>query len=280
MATPVPKPKKSEGHPSRRRSSSTRPRRRSGPRRSSTTCRAFIGGVRQRVDRWRELPDPNAWSVTPETCAAPDALAQAHRFEATSDPSSARSRRVETAIWLTEVAPTLGKEGRRFLDQIDAASEGANPGSRAAGAEARHRRREDHRHGDDHRLADDRRGAPAGQPAVHARLPGGDPRRDDPRPAAGAPAERSGQLLREPRAGAERHAPRPGAGEDCRHQLPRVPAARDAAAVEGRPRPAPGTRAGPANQGDGRADAAARHAGPDGHEADPGPERRGAPLLP
>ena len=36
--------------------------------------------------------------------------------------------RVETAIWLTEVAPALGKEDRRFLDQIDAASEGANPG--------------------------------------------------------------------------------------------------------------------------------------------------------
>ena len=35
---------------------------------------------------------------------------------------------METAIRLTEVAPTLGKEGRRFLDQIDAASEGANPG--------------------------------------------------------------------------------------------------------------------------------------------------------
>ena len=27
----------------------------------------FIGGVRQRVDRWRELPDPNCWQVTPET---------------------------------------------------------------------------------------------------------------------------------------------------------------------------------------------------------------------
>ena len=35
---------------------------------------------------------------------------------------------METAIWPTEVAPTLGKEGRRFLDQIDTASEGANPG--------------------------------------------------------------------------------------------------------------------------------------------------------
>ncbi len=37
---------------------------------------AFIGGVRQRVDRWRELPDPGSWQVTPETGAAPEALAQ------------------------------------------------------------------------------------------------------------------------------------------------------------------------------------------------------------
>ena len=41
-----------------------------------------------------------------------------------------------------------------------------------------------------------------------------------------------------------------------------------------------GARARAADEGDRRADAAARHAGPDGHEADPGPERRGAPLLP
>ena len=35
---------------------------------------------------------------------------------------------METAIWLTEVAPALGREGRRLLEQIDAASEQANPG--------------------------------------------------------------------------------------------------------------------------------------------------------
>ena len=35
---------------------------------------------------------------------------------------------METAIWLTDVAATFGKKGHRFLDQIDAASEGANPG--------------------------------------------------------------------------------------------------------------------------------------------------------
>ena len=186
---------------------------------------AFIGGVRQRLDRWRELPDPGSWQVTPETARLLQHW-RSHRF-GDIRPFFCQVEAVETAIWLTEVAPHLGREGS---------------GSGTAGAEARHRGREDHGHGRDHRLTDRQRGAPAGQQAVHARFPGGDPRRDDPGPAAGAPAERSRQLLRQPRAGAERHAPRPGAGEDRHHQLPRVPAARNARSVEGRSRPAPRPR--------------------------------------
>ena len=155
----------------------------------------FIGGVRHRVDRWRELPDPNAWSVTPETARLLTHW-RSHRF-GDIRPFFCQVEAVETAIWLTEVAPTLGREGRRFLDQIDAAGEGANPGlarlalKLATGA------------GKTTVMAmiiawqTVKRGAPAGQPAVHARLSGGGPRRDDPGPAASAPAERSGQLLRQ-----------------------------------------------------------------------------------
>ena len=87
---------------------------------------AFIGGVRHQVDRWRERPDPNAWGVTPETARLLTHW-RSHRF-GDIRPFFCQVEAVETAIWLTEVAPTLGKEGRRFLDQIDAASEGANPG--------------------------------------------------------------------------------------------------------------------------------------------------------
>ena len=87
---------------------------------------AFIGGVRHQVDRWRELPDPHAWSVTPETARLLTHW-RSHRF-GDIRPFFCQVEAVETAIWLTEVAPTLGLEGRRFLDQIDAASEGANPG--------------------------------------------------------------------------------------------------------------------------------------------------------
>ena len=87
---------------------------------------ALISGVRQRVDRWRELPDPNSWHVTPETARLLKHW-RSHRF-GDIRPFFCQVEAVETAIWLTEVAPALGKEGRRFLDQIDAASEEANPG--------------------------------------------------------------------------------------------------------------------------------------------------------
>ena len=52
---------------------------------------------------------------------------RSHRF-GDIRPFFCQVEAVETAIWLTEVAPSLGKEGRKFLDQIDAASEQANPG--------------------------------------------------------------------------------------------------------------------------------------------------------
>ena len=87
---------------------------------------ALISGVRQRVDRWRELPEPNSWRVTPETARLLRHW-RSHRF-GDIRPFFCQVEAVETAIWLTEVAPSLGKEGRRFLHQIDAASEHANPG--------------------------------------------------------------------------------------------------------------------------------------------------------
>ena len=87
---------------------------------------ALISGVRQRVDRWRELPDSNSWRVTPETARLLRHW-RSHRF-GDIRPFFCQVEAVETAIWLTEVAPSLGKEGRKFLDQIDAASEQANPG--------------------------------------------------------------------------------------------------------------------------------------------------------
>lgn len=86
----------------------------------------IINELRRRIDRWRELPNPSQWGVSPETAR----LLQHWRHHpfAGIRPFFCQIEAVETAIWLTEVAPTLGKEGRRFLDHLDAVNEQANPG--------------------------------------------------------------------------------------------------------------------------------------------------------
>ena len=87
---------------------------------------AFIGGVRQRVDRWRELRDPGSWQVTPETARLLKHW-RSHRF-GDIRPFFCQVEAVETAIWLTEVAPQRGREDRQVIEHLDQASQEANPG--------------------------------------------------------------------------------------------------------------------------------------------------------
>ena len=122
--TPIPKPKKRRA--GQREIVFDKVAQALGTDKQQYDLTALISGVRQRVDRWRELRDPNSWHVTPETARLLKHW-RSHRF-GDIRPFFCQVEAVETAIWLTEVAPALGKEGRRFLDQIDAASEGANPG--------------------------------------------------------------------------------------------------------------------------------------------------------
>ena len=86
---------------------------------------ALIDSLRQELTAWRALPE-SRWGVTPETAR----LLKHWRHHAFAGirPFFCQTEAVETAIWLTEVAPGLGNRGRRFLEQIDAASEAANPG--------------------------------------------------------------------------------------------------------------------------------------------------------
>lgn len=85
---------------------------------------AIINAVRQEVDAWRRLP-ASQWKVTPETAR----LLQHWRHHNFSSirPFFCQVEAVETAIWLTEVAPQLGKSGERFLDHLKKANEAANP---------------------------------------------------------------------------------------------------------------------------------------------------------
>ena len=84
-----------------------------------------INSVRNAVDRWRALPDPARWRVTPETAR----LLHHWRHHDFSHfrPFFCQLEAVETAIWLTEVAPALGNAGRQFLEHLEKANQEANP---------------------------------------------------------------------------------------------------------------------------------------------------------
>jgi type III restriction enzyme len=86
---------------------------------------AFINSVRQQVDQWRKLANTNDWRVTPETAR----LLQHWRHHNFSSirPFFCQIEAVETAIWLTEVAPQAGKAGEKFLEHLTNANHNANP---------------------------------------------------------------------------------------------------------------------------------------------------------
>jgi type III restriction enzyme len=86
---------------------------------------AVINELRYFVDQWRSLSNPNDWKVTPDT----QRLLQHWRHHKFSDvrPFFCQIEAVETAIWLTEVAPQLGKTGKRFLEYLADANNGASP---------------------------------------------------------------------------------------------------------------------------------------------------------
>ncbi|MYF52069.1 MAG: restriction endonuclease [Gammaproteobacteria bacterium] len=86
---------------------------------------ALIDSLRQELTAWRGLPEAQ-WRVTPETARL--LKHWRHHPFAGIRPFFCQVEAVETAIWLTEVAPSLGKGGSRFLEQIEAASQQANPG--------------------------------------------------------------------------------------------------------------------------------------------------------
>jgi type III restriction enzyme len=86
---------------------------------------AVINGVRNQVDKWRQIPNPSDWRVTPETAR----LLQHWRHHEFSGirPFFCQVEAAETAIWLTEVAPQVGKVGEGFLEHLANANNDANP---------------------------------------------------------------------------------------------------------------------------------------------------------
>jgi type III restriction enzyme len=86
---------------------------------------AVVNAVRQKVDKWRQLKNPSDWRVTPETARLLQHWRH-HEFSAVR-PFFCQVEAVESAIWLTEVAPQIGKAGERFLEHLAGANNDANP---------------------------------------------------------------------------------------------------------------------------------------------------------
>ena len=84
---------------------------RHGPGGAAVQTIQIINELRQRVDAWRNTSDPRQWHVTPET----QRLLQHWRTTSSRiRPFFCQVEAVETAIWLTEVAPK-DKDGKTFL---------------------------------------------------------------------------------------------------------------------------------------------------------------------
>ena len=118
--TPIPKPKKQKGAPKQEDllfddlSSQDQ----------QYIHTAIINGVRQEVDRWRELPQ-SQWRVTQETARLLHHWRH-HKFSGIR-PFFCQVEAVETAIWMTEVAPQLGKAGQKYLEHLANTNAEANP---------------------------------------------------------------------------------------------------------------------------------------------------------
>jgi type III restriction enzyme len=121
--TPIPKPKK------RKKSNTQKDFVFDEGKGLSTQAQQYdptsvINKVRDQVNLWRAWPKPSEWGVTPETAI----LLQHWRNYNFADirPFFCQVEAVETAIWLTEVAPR-SKSGKQVLELLAAANNDANP---------------------------------------------------------------------------------------------------------------------------------------------------------
>jgi type III restriction enzyme len=86
---------------------------------------SLVNQIREKIEAWRTLPNPSDWKVTPETARILQHW-RTHKFSSLR-PFFCQIEAVETAIWLTEVAPQSGKSGKVILDYLKSANHDANP---------------------------------------------------------------------------------------------------------------------------------------------------------
>ena len=85
----------------------------------------IINEIRTYVEKWRSLPNPNDWGVTPETARLLQHWRH-HKFDGVR-PFFCQVEAVETAIWLAEVAPKMGVAAQKFAEHLKLANAQANP---------------------------------------------------------------------------------------------------------------------------------------------------------
>ena len=122
--TPIPKPKKQKRKPNKDALIFDEGKGLSTQKQQYDPT-SIINELRYQVDQWRKLPNPSDWLVKPET----ERLLQHwrhHNFNSFR-PFFCQVEAVETAIWLTEVAPKLGKIGKGFTEHLANANRDANP---------------------------------------------------------------------------------------------------------------------------------------------------------
>ena len=120
--TPIPKPKKRRGEA--RQAELVLDEGKGLSTEEQQYHAAIINDVRRHVDRWRDLPE-SRWNVTPETARLLNYWRH-HQFESIR-PFFCQIEAVETAIWLSEVAPDT-TEGKKLIRHLERANENANPG--------------------------------------------------------------------------------------------------------------------------------------------------------
>ncbi len=123
--TPIPKPKRQGGKASQSTLVFDEGKGLSTQEQAYENIAGIIDGIRKEVERWRRLPDPQHWRVTPTTARLLRHWRN-HTFGGIR-PFFCQVEAAETAIWLTEVAPNLGNTGKRFSDYLRNANRDANP---------------------------------------------------------------------------------------------------------------------------------------------------------
>ena len=122
--TPIPKPKKGKATQGQQALGFDEEAQQVATEDQQYELAQTINSVRNAVDRWRTLTDLGEWRVTLETAR----LLHYWRHHTFNDirPFFCQIEAVETAIWLTEVAPNLSA-GRQFLEHLGQANNEANP---------------------------------------------------------------------------------------------------------------------------------------------------------